>query len=150
MTPLPCVTFLPGTAWKMPFDRRGTRRVLDGMARAAGLAPGSVELTVTDDAHGAAMNERHLGCRGPTNILSFPAPSPRHGESGAQRGGQLLLCADALHRECLLYGQDPAEHAIRLLAHGLSHLAGLDHGPDMDRLEQAAQQAGQRIFRELA
>ena len=46
--------------------------------------------------------------------------------------GTLFLSADTLERESVLYGQDAAEHARRLLAHGMGHILGFDHGPDMD------------------
>ncbi len=127
--------------WKMPFDQRELARLLDHMARSCGLSPENVELALTNDAQISAANERYLGCRGPTNIVSFPP------EGGAP--GQLLLSVDTLRRECLLYGQDPAEHAIRLLAHGLAHLTGLDHGPEMDRVQKNAEEAGLQALREF-
>ena len=96
--------------------------------------PAGVELFLLDDAAIADANARHLGCTGPTNILSFPG--------GADAPGVLLLSLDTLHRECLLYGQDPSEHAVRLLAHGMGHLCGLDHGPDMDALCEGCMDAG--------
>ena len=88
--------------------------------------PIAVELFLLDDAAVAKANALHLDCAGPTNILSFP------GGSGVP--GVLLLSLDTLQRECLLYGQDPSEHTIRLLAHGMGHLCGLDHSPVMDDL----------------
>ena len=91
-------------------------------------APIAVELFLLDDAAVAKANARHLDCTGPTNILSFPG--------GTDAPGVLLLSLDTLQRECLLYGQDASEHAIRLLAHGMGHLCGLDHGPVMDDLCQ--------------
>jgi probable rRNA maturation factor len=33
-----------------------------------------------------------------------------------------------------LYDQEPERHLRRLLAHGLSHLAGFAHGPEMELL----------------
>jgi len=41
-------------------------------------------------------------------------------------------------REAFLYGQDPVAHLTRLLAHGFLHLSGLDHGPLMEALTEAA------------
>ena len=97
-----------------------------------------LEIIVTDDAGSEACNREHLEISGPTNILSFPLPAQK-GRAGA--GGSLVLSAATLRRESLLYGQAPTEHAIRLLAHGLAHLAGLEHGPKMwamcARLEMA-------------
>lgn len=95
----------------------------------------AVELVITGDGEIALANARLLGCTGPTNILSFP--------SGGEGTSSLLLSAVTLERECVLYGQETSTHARRLLAHGMGHLAGLDHGPAMDEfcstLETAAQ-----------
>ncbi|WP_291439688.1 rRNA maturation RNase YbeY [Desulfovibrio sp.] len=114
-----------------PLHWRQMRTALRAMlavsaAPCGGQAPEGVELYLLDDAAVARANAGHLGCTGPTNILSFPG--------GSGFPGALLLSLDTLRRECLLYGQDPAEHVVRLLAHGMGHLYGLDHGPVMDDL----------------
>ena len=113
------------------FCRREWTAWLTAMRNAAAAMLGleenglpSVELIITDDGDIALTNARRLGCTGPTNILSFP-------EGGASLG-TLLLSTVTLERECVLYGQEPAVHARRLLAHGMGHLSGLDHGPAMD------------------
>ena len=108
------------TAWLTAM--RNAAAAMLGLEEADGLP--SVELIVTDDGDVALTNARRLGCTGPTNILSFP-------EGGASLG-TLLLSTVTLERECVLYGQEPAVHARRLLAHGMGHLSGLDHGPAMD------------------
>lgn len=124
-----------------PFSRQEWAAWLDAMLRAALGADQvpAVELVLVRDGEIAALNAVHLGCTGPTNILSFP--------DSADDGhlGSLALSVDTLHRECRLYGQNPAEYARRLLAHGLAHLCGYDHGPLMDaacaELEAAAAKA---------
>ena len=127
-------------AWLLPLNRRELALVLRIMLRAlAGIgtrAPGSLELHLLDDAAMSAANLRFMDCTGPTNVLSFPG--------GEELPGILLLSLDTLARECLLYGQDPTEHLLRLLAHGMGHLAGLDHGPAMDRLCAACFDAARR------
>ncbi len=92
----------------------------------AGRAPHEldVELIVAGDGDIAGVNARNLGCSGPTNILSFPG-------DGASLG-TLFLSADTMEREAVLYGQDVEEHARRLLAHGMGHIMGFDHSPEMD------------------
>ena len=97
-----------------------------GHESTAGRAPHelSVELIVAGDGDIAEVNARNLGCSGPTNILSFPG-------DGASLG-MLFLSADTLEREAVLYGQDVEEHARRLLAHGMGHIMGFDHSPEMD------------------
>ena len=93
-------------------------------ARGMNPADMGVLLIVAGDGDIADVNLRSLGCFGPTNILSFPG--------GEGEMGTLFLSADTLERESVLYGQDAAVHARRLLAHGMGHILGFDHGPDMD------------------
>lgn len=125
-----------GMGWKCPLDRRELRQALEIMCAvvaAAGRPVSAVDLFLLDDAGMAVANARHLGCPGPTNVLSFPG--------AAGMAGTLLLSLDTLGRECLLYGQEPRGHLLRLLAHGMGHLAGLDHGPEMDALCGACEDA---------
>ena len=136
------------------------------MREEAGCGDAALELAVLDDRAMEQLNRETAGCGGPTNILSFSgspsllgpdmadlavplknADMPEYaaeGDDGRRLGG-LALSADTLLRECFLYGQDAEDHCIRLLAHGLAHLTGLDHGPAMEsltfRLEVAAQAA---------
>lgn len=127
-----------GAGWGSPLDRRELRAALAAMCAAAakhGRPLAGVELFLLTDQAVARANAEHLGCTGPTNVLSFP------GAGGLP--GTLLLSLDTLDRECLLYGQEPRGHLLRLLAHGMGHLAGLDHGAEMDALCAAFQEAAE-------
>ena len=120
-------------AWLLPLDKRELMAALAAMLAACGKVqvpcpPPAVELHLLDDASIGVANRRCLGCTGPTNVLSFPG--------GCDSPGTLLFSLDTLRRECLLYGQEPAEHALRLLAHGMAHLCGLDHSEQMDMVSQ--------------
>lgn len=88
-----------------------------------------IELSLVSDGQIAAINERALGCKGPTNILSFPG--------GSDFCGSLVLSLDTYDRECLLYGQDRTMYCIHLLAHGIAHLTELDHGLLHDQIHDA-------------
>ncbi|HCG05353.1 MAG TPA: rRNA maturation RNase YbeY [Desulfovibrio sp.] len=155
-----------GMGWMLPLAPGELRAVFAAMLDATGLAGCTVELDLVGDEEIARLNAAHLGCTGPTNILSFPAQDgepamppvlpedgPHDGpHDGADEGppchlGWLVLSLDTWRRECLLYGQEPVEHALRLLAHGLGHLAGYDHGPEMDDFTEAAQEAGLAALR---
>lgn len=54
------------------------------------------------------------------------------------RVGGIVLSLETLAREARLYGQDPREHGLRLLCHGLLHCCGLEHGPEMDAITEEA------------
>ena len=121
---------------RFPLSRREVLALLETLAASLGLEDREVALTVVGDRDMAALNRTHLGCTGPTNVLAF--------ESGEDAFlGEIVLSAETLARETALYGQEPRQHLARLLAHALLHLAGLDHGPEMEALtEQAVLAAG--------
>lgn len=112
-----------------------TEAVLDCL----GLTGAAVEVRLAGDAEVAGLNASFRRLSGPTNVLSFPAYE-EEGEGGgvAPSLGQVVISRDAVLREARLYGQEPLAHLVRLLAHGLLHLAGEEHGPDMEERTQAA------------
>jgi probable rRNA maturation factor len=120
----------------MPFTVRELKRLLRAMLRRAKRDGAACELALVDDADMEKLHAQSLGHAGPTNILAFPehGVSP-HGDEALPLGS-LALSVDSLHRECFLYGQDKEEHCIRLLAHGLAHLLGHDHGPAMNAVAE--------------
>jgi probable rRNA maturation factor len=120
--------------WKLPFAPPELRSLLEAMLAAAGAPEAAVELLLVSDAAMEELNREYLRRPGPANILSFPA-------QGAFLGS-LVLAPETVRRECFLYGQDPEEHVLRLLAHGLAHLLGREHGPEMDRLAALLERAG--------
>lgn len=111
-----------------------------------------LELLLVCDAEMTQINHQQMDCLGPTNILSFPAQqfcnealcSTQHCVKDSANTfpstadsffiGSLVLDVHQLCREALLYGQNLQEHCLRLLAHGLAHLAGYDHSAEMDEL----------------
>jgi probable rRNA maturation factor len=118
----------------LPLSRSELLPLLTSILECLGLGGRDLSLECVDDRRIAALNEDFLGCTGPTNILSFPASD----DAGGTVLGELALSVDTLSREIHLYGQDPREHLVRLLAHGILHLAGYDHGEIMDCLTEMA------------
>lgn len=110
----------------------------------------TVNLILVDDACIARLNSCVMDCPGPTNVISFPAEGAEkslakggglalaeevgHPEFGNCNIAEIYLSLDTLKRECRLYGQALEDHAKRLLAHGLGHVLGYDHGLEMDAL----------------
>jgi len=75
----------------------------------------------------------------PTDVLSFPAPEPAHGEAYA---GDLAISLEIAGENAADFGH-PLEMELKvLLLHGLLHLAGYDHETDdgtMARKERTLQ-----------
>ncbi len=122
-------------ARRLPLSRPEIRAAVAAMLAALGHPGRGLELRLTGDAPVESLNRRWMAAPGPTNILSFPSPGD------ADSLGSLVLSTHACLREAQLYGQNPADYCLRLLAHGLVHLLGLDHGPDMDAACEKALEA---------
>jgi probable rRNA maturation factor len=116
----------------LPLSPSALQGILAVLRRSLHLEDRPFSLALVDDARMEALNEGFLGLVGPTNVLSF------EDDSRAEALGEVVLNVDAVMREARLYGQDPLEHMGRLLAHGLLHLAGLQHGPEMDEAVEGA------------
>ena len=114
-----------------PLDRQQLRTALAVMNQKLNPNGSLPELRLSGDATVEQYNREFLGGTGPTNILSFPSDDP-------DLPGLLLLSCPACQREAMLYGQNTEEYCLRLLAHGLAHLAGMDHGPEMERASAQA------------
>ncbi|MDR2124411.1 MAG: rRNA maturation RNase YbeY [Desulfovibrio sp.] len=160
MFDIPEQTLPPMCVLKAPLDRRRLYATVRRMAEVAGVP--CPDTALLDDRGMEALQAACLGRPGPTNILSFPSPTVSNGRtapagtaslygliaSGGSGGsaegfrGCLALSVDTLEREAFLYGQEAAEYCIRLLAHGLAHLAGHDHSPAMRELEERLERAG--------
>lgn len=115
----------------LPIGPREVDVFVRRLLHALSLEGQGLSIAVVDDAHMEMLNERFLGLVGPTNVLSFEVQDDAGGL------GEVILNADAVLREARLYGQNPVEHMGRLLAHGVLHLAGLEHGPEMDSAVEA-------------
>ncbi len=117
-----------------------------------------LQLHVVRDASMATVNALYMQGHGPTNILSFPAMERVYARVGTQcrmlhegrpetqQPDILVLSVDTLLRECFLYGQPVLEHTVRLLAHGLGHVLGYDHGEEMDALCSFMEERGRNFL----
>lgn len=70
----------------------------------------------------AALNRRHLGHAGPTDVISFGFRDPQ----GAVIG-DLYLCPEVAARNARAHGVSVREEMLRLVVHGTLHVLGHDH-----------------------
>ena len=130
-------------AWKLPLTPMEIQQYLGHMLVSAFAAHPDhpafdVELLLVRDGSMGQFNQESMHCTGPTNILSFPITEKTEERTlpascpGMPRPvASLVLSVDAVQRESSLFRQDPARHLLRLLAHGIGHLMGYQHGPKM-------------------
>ena len=127
----------------LPINKRELLPIIDKIVSFLGLEEKDIEVELVDDEVIEKLNKKFLGCVGPTNVLSFPAED----EHNPEFLGQLVLSIDTLSREIFLYGQEGTEHLVRLLAHGILHLAGFEHGMLMDDMTEACIEEAGKIGR---
>ena len=95
----------------------GAEGIDDGELGLAFVAPGEMR----------ELKREHLGVDEATDVLSFPIDGTDDLPSGPPRQlGDVVLCPQVV-------GDDWR----RPLAHGLLHLLGYDHGPEMEGREEA-------------
>lgn len=63
----------------------------------------------------------------PVNILSFPLSDTE---------GEIFITLSQARTECRNWNMDYLQYLTYLFIHGCTHLRGLDHGPEMDKLEK--------------
>jgi probable rRNA maturation factor len=99
------------------------RRVLAG----EGIGEGELGIAFVDPAESRSLKREHLGIDEATDVLSFPIDGTEDLPPGIPRQlGDVVLCPQVVGEDWRLP-----------LTHGLLHLLGYDHGPEMERRERA-------------
>jgi probable rRNA maturation factor len=98
-----------------------SRRVLE----AEGIEEGDLGIAFATPSEMRELKARHLGIDEATDVLSFPLDARDELPEGVPRQlGDVVLCPHVVGDEWR-----------RPLVHGLLHLLGYDHGPEMERRE---------------
>ncbi len=87
----------------------------------------------------ADFNERFMGKRGPTDVLSFPIEDARPGEpptvsSGGPRLelGDIFICKDVVVEHAEACGVSFLDELFLMVCHGVLHILGWDHQTEVD------------------
>ncbi len=86
-----------------------------------------VSLVFVGNAKSHAINRTYRGKDKATNVLAFPL---------SDTNGEIVIALPYARREAKDFGSTPDEHILYLFIHGCCHLKGLDHGEEMEELEQ--------------
>jgi probable rRNA maturation factor len=106
-------------------DEGGAATLSREVLAAEGIEEGDLGIAFATPSEMRELKARHLGIDEPTDVLSFPLDGRDELPDGLPRQlGDVVLCAQVVGEEW----RAP-------LVHGLLHLLGYDHGPDMARRE---------------
>lgn len=98
--------------------------------RALKVTDALVSVTLVTPAAISALNRRHLGHRGPTDVITFAL--------GADPTGVVLadvyICLDVARAHAKRHGVGVREELARLVVHGVLHVCGWEHPDDASRV----------------
>jgi probable rRNA maturation factor len=106
-------------------DEGGAATLSRQVLAAEGIEEGDLGIAFATPSEMRELKARHLGVDEPTDVLSFPLDGRDELPGGVPRQlGDVVLCPQVVGEEW----RAP-------LVHGLLHLLGYDHGPEMERRE---------------
>jgi probable rRNA maturation factor len=109
----------------VPVDESSVDALCRHVLGAEGIEEGDLGIAFAPLDEMRQLKARHLGVDEPTDVLSFPMDGRDELPGGIPRQlGDVILCPDVVGEEWRVP-----------LVHGLLHLLGYDHGPQMERRE---------------
>ena len=130
---------------RVPLARARVAELVRGVLKAERVRDAMVSVAFLDDRAMAALNRRHLGHRGATDVISFGfAAAPGQGVVGD------IYVAPAVVREnARRHGTSGREELARVVIHGTLHVLGHDHPADGEREESEMWRRQERLLRRL-
>jgi probable rRNA maturation factor len=112
---------------RIPVARERVQRVVASVLRAERVRHAQVSVTFVTNRRMAALNRRHLGHAGATDVITFAfAPVAK----GAPVTGDIYIAPEVARRNAVAHGAGIREELLRLVVHGTLHVLGHDHPTD--------------------
>lgn len=115
---------------RVPIARRRVVELARAVLRAEGVRDAAISIAFVRSAAIAAVNRRHLGHSGPTDVISFPLAAV----AGSPLGGDVYIAPEVAGRNARAHGVGIREEIARLVVHSMLHVLGHEH-PDRDGRE---------------
>ncbi len=105
--------------------RRVTLAAVAALPAARAVTDGELTILLVGERRMAALNERHLGHPGPTDVITFDYAEPVAAGDPPLRG-DIVICLDVAHRQAREFRTNWTAEVVRYVVHGLLHLRGYD------------------------
>jgi len=135
------VIFNPGRYQEVPLSL--VRRAVAGAAKRERALTGEVEINLIGEKKIKEINARYRRVNKVTDVLSFAWKEGTEKKSIQIKDsmlGQIFICFPQIKRQAQDYGVTAPEEFVRMLTHGLLHLAGFDHITMAQERQMSAQQ----------
>ena len=129
---------------RVPLARREVAEIARTVLRAEKVRRARLSIAFVDDTRIARLNRRHLGHRGPTDVISFAL-------SDASEGlvGDIYIAPAVARRNAAEQGLPVRDELRRLVVHGVLHVAGYDHPEGAGRYESPMWVRQEQLVRKL-
>jgi probable rRNA maturation factor len=106
-------------------DEQAAADVVRRVLEAEGVAEGEVGVVFVAPDEARRLKQEHLGIDETPDVLAFPIDGREELPAGVPRQlGDVVVCPNVV-----------GEHWREALVHGVLHLLGYDHGPEMEARE---------------
>jgi probable rRNA maturation factor len=117
-------------AARVPLARHRVADIARGVLRAERARPARLSITFLSTRRMAAMNARHLGHAGATDVISFALTA----DASSALIGDIYIAPEVARRNATDHGTTVREELARLVIHGVLHVLGYDHPDGVGRL----------------
>jgi rRNA maturation RNase YbeY len=131
---------------RIPVSRARVATLADAVLRAERVRYAILSVAFVTDRRIAALNKKHLGHAGPTDVISFGFdPVDARGDVV----GDVYIAPGVARRNAHAQGASVREELMRLVVHGVLHVLGHDHPEDETRYRSPMWQRQERLLRTL-
>lgn len=133
---------------RVPLSRRRVAAVASGALKAERVHAAMLSITFLDARRMAALNRRHLGHAGATDVISFGF---RRAVQTDPVIGDIYICPTVARAHAVEHGRPVREELARLVVHGVLHVLGYDHpeGPASSRERSPMWRRQERVLRRV-
>ena len=134
---------------RLPVSRERVREASARALRAGKVRDALVSITFVTDRRMAALNRKHLGHTGATDVISFGfAPTA----AGSGLVGDIYIAPGVARANAVAHGAPIREELLRLVVHGTLHVMGHEHPESSAEARYASPmwKRQERILRSLA
>ena len=143
---MPRVVEVASEGVRVPVARARVRAAAERVLRDARVRDAQISVTFLDDRRMAALNRKHLGHRGATDVISFGfAPAAKDGPLV----GDVYISPGQARRNAKAHGAGVREELLRLVVHGTLHVLGHDHPHGEARYASPMWRRQERLLRPL-
>ena len=130
-----------------PLSRARAEKVVQSVLRAEKVDGALVSIAFVSDRAIAGLNAKHLGHRGPTDVISFGFDRPTKSDPVV---GDIYIAPAVAAKNAKSRKRPVREELVRLLVHGTLHVLGYDHPEDEKRESSAMWRRQEALVRRLS